>query len=95
VLFLFTIGVCYALFTAVVLEFLGGSGKSGSARYAIINSLGNLPVAYMAWMDGRGYAHWGPRGMPGVDAAVSAAGATLLLVYFLLRRRRPAPPVGD
>jgi len=57
VLFLFTVGAGYALFTAVSLEFLGGSGKSGSARYAIINSLGNLPVAYMSWLDGRGYAH--------------------------------------
>ena len=68
VLFLFTIGACYALFTAVALEFLGGSGKSGSARYSIINSLGNLPVAYMAYLDGRSYAHWGPRAMPAADA---------------------------
>ncbi|HVZ82294.1 MAG TPA: hypothetical protein VG893_01375 [Terracidiphilus sp.] len=86
VLYLFTIGVCYALFTGVVLEFLGGSGKSGGARYAIINSLGNLPVAYMSYVDGRGYAHWGARGMPGIDAALSAVVASLLLVYFLVRR---------
>jgi PAT family beta-lactamase induction signal transducer AmpG len=92
VLFLFTIGACYAFFTGVALEFLGASGKSGSTRYAIINSLGNLPVAYMSWIDGRGYAHWGPRAMPGADAAVSAVGAVLLLGWFLLRRRgRPAP----
>lgn len=88
VLFLFTIGACYAFFTGVALEFLGPSGKSGSARYAIINSLGNLPVAYMSWIDGRGYAHWGPRSMPGADALVSAAGATLLLAWFLFGRRK-------
>lgn len=86
-LFLFTIGACWAFFTGVALEFLGRSGKSGSARYAIINSLGNLPVAYMSWLDGRGYAHGGARAMPGTDAAVSAAGATLLLAWFLLSRR--------
>ncbi len=90
VLFLFTIGACFALFTAVALEFLGGSGKSGSARYAIINSLGNLPVAYMAWVDGRGYALWGPRAMPGADALLSAAAACLLLAYLLLPRRGPS-----
>ena len=90
VLYLFSIGAGYALFTGVVLEFLGGSGKSGSARYAIINSLGNLPVAYMAFLDGRGYAHWGPRAMPGADAILSAAGITLLLGYFTFSRRRPA-----
>jgi MFS family permease len=87
VLFLFTIGVGYALFTAVVLEFLGGSGKSGSSRYAIINSLGNLPVAYMTALDGWGYAHWGPRGMPAVDAVVTVVGVSLLLAHFLVSRR--------
>jgi PAT family beta-lactamase induction signal transducer AmpG len=88
VLFLFTVGAGYALFTAVSLEFLGGSGKSGSARYAIINSLGNLPVAYMSWLDGRGYAHCGPRGMPGIDALVSAAVISILLAHFVFSRRR-------
>jgi len=88
VLYLFTIGACYALFTGVVLEFLGNSGKSGSSRYAIINSIGNLPVAYMSYLDGRSYAHWGPRAMPAADAVLSAAGATLLLAHFVLSRRK-------
>jgi hypothetical protein len=94
VLYLFTIGACWALFTGVALEFLGDSGKSGGARYSIINSLGNLPVAYMAFVDGRGYAHWGPRGMPAIDAILSASAASLLLLYFLTHRapRRAATP---
>jgi MFS transporter, PAT family, beta-lactamase induction signal transducer AmpG len=88
VLYLFTIGAGYALFTAVVLEFLGHSGKSGSSRYSIINSLGNIPVVYMTWLDGRGYALWGPRGMPGIDALVSAVVITILLGYFGFGRKR-------
>ena len=87
-LFLFTIGAGYALFTAVCLEFLGGSGKSGSSRYAIINSLGNIPVVYMTWLDGRGYALWGPRGMPGIDALVGAILILILLGYFVISKRR-------
>ncbi|MGA3130902.1 MAG: MFS transporter [Terracidiphilus sp.] len=87
VLYLFTIGAGYALFTAVALEFLGGSGKSGSSRYAIINSLGNIPVVYMGWLDGRGYARWGPRGMPGMDALVSAIVISILLGHFIFSRR--------
>ena len=83
VLFLFTIGAGYALFTAVALEFLGGSGKSGSSRYAIINSIGNLPVAYMSCLDGRGYALWGPRAMPAVDAIRKRnLGCLILLAHF-------------
>lgn len=87
VLYLFTIGAGYALFTGVALEFLGGSGKSGSSRYSIINSLGNIPVVYMTWLDGRGYAHWGPRGMPAADALVSGAVILLLLAHFVFSQR--------
>jgi PAT family beta-lactamase induction signal transducer AmpG len=88
VLFLFTVGAGYAMFTGVSLEFLGGSGKSGSSRYALINSAGNVPVVYMTWLDGQGYAHWGPRGMPATDAIVTAAALSLLLAHFLLSRYR-------
>jgi PAT family beta-lactamase induction signal transducer AmpG len=88
ILFLFTIGVSTALFTAVVLEFLGSSGKSGSARYSIINSLGNVPVVYMVWIDGKSYALWGTRAMPGADAILGAIGGMILLAYFLSRRQK-------
>ncbi|MGB0073337.1 MAG: hypothetical protein WBP71_10355, partial [Terracidiphilus sp.] len=87
VLFLFTIGAGYALFTGVSLEFLGGSGKSGSSRYAIINSLGNLPVVYMSYLDGRAYAHWGPRAMPAAEAVLASFGASLLLAHFIVSKR--------
>lgn len=90
-LYLFTIGTCYAMFTAVVLEFLGQSGKSGSGRYSIINSLGNVPVVYMTALDGRGGKLWGARGLAGTDAVVGAIGATILLTYFLTRKRSDAP----
>ena len=85
-LYLFTVGSCYALFTAVVLEFLGDSGKSGSGRYSIINSLGNVPVLYMLRLDGRGADKWGARGLSGTEAVVGGVGAVLLLAYFLVRK---------
>jgi PAT family beta-lactamase induction signal transducer AmpG len=85
VLYLFTVGCCYAMFTAVVLEFLGSSGKSGSARYSIINSLGNIPVLYMLQVDGWGGERWGGRGLAGAEAVVGGLGAVALLAYFLMR----------
>jgi MFS transporter, PAT family, beta-lactamase induction signal transducer AmpG len=91
VAFLFSIGACYALFTAVVLEFLGGSGKSGSARYSIINSLGNVPVAYMALIDGVSSGRWGPRAAPGADVILSTVGASILLAYFLTHGKKNIP----
>jgi PAT family beta-lactamase induction signal transducer AmpG len=86
-LYLFTIGACYALFTAVVLEFLGPSGKSGSGRYSVINGLGNVPVAYMTVVDGAGGKLWGARGLAGTDAVVGGIGAVILLTYFLINKR--------
>ncbi|MGH9414656.1 MAG: hypothetical protein ACRD0Y_13080 [Terriglobales bacterium] len=85
-LYLFTVGSCYAMFTAVVLEFLGDSGKSGSARYSIINSLGNIPVLYMLQVDGWGGEHWGGRGLAGAEAVVGGLGALVLLAILLVRR---------
>jgi PAT family beta-lactamase induction signal transducer AmpG len=92
-LYLFTVGTAYALFTAVVLEFLGNSGKSGCGRYSIINSMGNIPVIYMVALDGWGAGRWGTRALTGTECVVGGAGAALLLSYFLLRRKR-APVVG-
>jgi PAT family beta-lactamase induction signal transducer AmpG len=92
-LYLFTIGTCYAMFTAVVLEFLGHSGKSGSARYSIINSMGNVPVAYMTAVDGLGYGRWGTRGLPAIDVVVGISGGMILLAHFL--SQKPAAPDPD
>jgi Na+/melibiose symporter-like transporter len=86
-LYLFTVGTAYALFTAVVLEFLGNSGKSGCGRYSIINSLGNIPVLYMIVVDGWGADRWGARALSGTEGVVGGLGAALLLSYFLLRRK--------
>ena len=90
-LYLFTVGTCYAMFTAVVLEFLGHSGKSGSGRYSIINSLGNVPVLYMLTLDGWGGDKWGARGLAGTEAVVGAVGAVILLTYFLSKKASRPP----
>jgi hypothetical protein len=87
-LYLFTVGTAYGLFTAVVLEFLGASGKSGCGRYSIINSMGNIPVLYMIAVDGWGADRWGARALSGTECVVGGLGAALLLSYFLLRRKK-------
>jgi MFS transporter, PAT family, beta-lactamase induction signal transducer AmpG len=93
-LYLFTVGAGYATFTAVVLEFLGHSGKSGSGRYSIINSLGNVPVVYMTALDGIGGNRWGARGLSGTEAVAGGVGAAIMLAYFLTRRGAKAGNAG-
>ena len=89
-LYLFTIGTCYSMFTAVLLEFLGHSGKSGSGRYSIINGMGNVPVIYMYALDGWGGNKWGPRGLAATEAVVGGVGALILLAYFMTPKKRGA-----
>lgn len=87
-LYLFTVGACYAYFTAVVLEFLGVSGKSGCGRYSIINSLGNVPVLYMIRLDGWGGDMWGARGVSATECVLGGVGSAVLLAYYLISGRR-------
>ncbi|MEO6922217.1 MAG: hypothetical protein ABI142_00170, partial [Bryocella sp.] len=95
VLYLFTTGCCYAVFTAVLLEFMGASGKSGSMRYSIINSMGNVPVLYMLRVDGWGGDHFGGRGVAGAECVVGGIGAVILLTWFLIHKpkRTTIPPL--
>jgi len=85
-LYLFTSGMCYASSIVVFLEFMGDAGTSGSTRYSLINSLGNVPVQYMILVDGWGCDHFGMRGLAGTECVVGIVAAVLLLRWLLIRR---------
>ncbi len=87
-LYLLTVGAAYAFFTALVLETMGRAGASGGSRYSILVSVANLPVAYMAWLDGRGYRWFGTRGVAGVDLVLSGVVAAGFLCWYIYSRRR-------
>lgn len=90
-LFALTVGACYALFTALVLQLLGISGKSGGSRYAIALSLGNAPIALMTKVDGLGSRFFGLKGLPATDLTVSGTVALLFLGWFWWERRKSLP----
>ena len=85
-LFLFTVGACWAMYSALVLKIVGAPGRSGGGRYAMGVSLANLPVAYMAALDGLGAKWFGPKGLPGMDMAVSGVVALAFLGWFWWER---------
>jgi MFS transporter, PAT family, beta-lactamase induction signal transducer AmpG len=87
-LFLFTVGACWAMYSALVLKIVGAPGRSGCGRYAMGVSLANLPVAYMAALDGWGAKWFGPKGLPGMDMAVSGFAAVAFLGWFWWERLR-------
>jgi len=90
-LYLFTIGASYALFTAVLLDVMGRSGRSGSTRYGILNGLGNIPPVYMPALDGLGYKLWGPRGLSAMEAVVCAAASLGIWLWLAIAERNSTP----
>jgi MFS transporter, PAT family, beta-lactamase induction signal transducer AmpG len=87
-LFLFTVGACWAMYSALVLKIVGAPGRSGCGRYAMGVSLANLPVVYMAALDGWGAKWFGPKGLPGMDMAVSGVGSLAFLAWFWWERTK-------
>jgi MFS transporter, PAT family, beta-lactamase induction signal transducer AmpG len=95
--YMFTCGACYAFFLGVVMMALGEAGKSGSSRYAILVSLGNLPVVYMTKIEGVGYGLFGARAVPALDAAgnllVAIAVALWIAVVVTRKGRKGKAPI--
>jgi hypothetical protein len=69
ILYLVSTGTCYARFLALVMEVLGPGEHGTSTRYSLFLAAGNLPIAYVLWLDGVGFHRFGTPGLFGVDAA--------------------------
>jgi PAT family beta-lactamase induction signal transducer AmpG len=80
----FLMGSGYAFYSGLVLDVVGPAGCSGSTRYTLLNSLGNLPIAYMAWMEGMGARHFGFRGF----SMFESLGAMLVIPLLILTLRQ-------
>lgn len=87
-------GLCFAAFTAVVLEIIGEVDQSAATQYTLFDAAGNLATSYLAWMDGHGYdlfkahGHAGSTGLLLTDAGMNVAGVLALgLMMWTLGRR--------
>ncbi len=95
----FVLGLCYAAYSALCLE-TAGRGAAAS-KYAIMTSLGNVPLAYMTAFDGWTHDRWNAGAMLYAEAGLAALaiGAFALVLPFV--RSRPAvagaslPPVAS
>ncbi|MDR3457594.1 MAG: MFS transporter [Verrucomicrobiae bacterium] len=88
--YLFTSGLCYAAFSAFVLEVIGKG--AAATKYNALASLSNVPIYYMTNIDGWAHDHWNSSGMFLTESGLAAASAMifLILVKLLLGRRGPA-----
>ena len=77
----------YAAFTALELDVLGPRPHAAGTAYSLLGASGNLPIAYMTWLDGVGYKHSGARGLMTVDLLANGIGGVLLLLFGIYYAR--------
>lgn len=87
VLYLLTTGFGYARFTALVMDVLGHGEHGAGTRYSLFLAAGNLPIAYVLWLDGQGYQRFGTHGLFGADAAGNLLVFAVVTAAWLVRRK--------
>lgn len=80
-------GVIYASFNSLGFQLVGRGSSVASTQLALFTAAINAAVVYMTFADGRGFKHFGVRGLFLVDALASA----IAIVPLLLLVRRGLP----
>ncbi|MGC2544479.1 MAG: MFS transporter, partial [Silvibacterium sp.] len=78
-------GVVYASFNALGFQLVGRESAVASTQLGLFTAAINAAVVYMTWADGKGYEHFGVRGLFLVDGLASAV--ALLPLLLLVRRQ--------
>jgi MFS transporter, PAT family, beta-lactamase induction signal transducer AmpG len=95
-IYLFVSGICYAAFSAVVLEAVGRAGDAASTQYTLFTSAGNAAIGYVAWLDTRFNHTFGPKAPLGTDAILNVVGIVFFVaVLYLVRNRGSAAEPRD
>lgn len=90
----FVCGLCYAAFSAVVLEAIGRG--AAATKYSVFASLSNMPIAYMTVVDAAGHTRWGVHGLLLADAGAGVLGLLLFAaIARLSRSRRPVAAAAN
>ena len=71
-------GLCYAGFTAFVLEAIGKG--AAATKYNIFAALSNSPIYLMTYIVGIAYTHFGAGGMLNTEAAFAVGAVVLFIV---------------
>lgn len=79
---------------AITFEVIGPNNPFAATLFTLLVSAANLPLSYMQFLDGRGYALGGLTGSYVMDASVSIT-ACMLLAWLLSRWRRNRESVAS
>jgi len=85
-LYSFSLGLCYAGFTAFVLEAIGKG--AAATKYTVYASISNAPITYMTIVDGWAHTKYGPTGMLNIESLFGVIGIILFFVVQKLVRAK-------
>ncbi len=74
--------------TAIAFETIGRNNPLAATTYCLLVSASNIPITYMLFVDGAGYARHGVAGSYAADAGLSLVAALILGTLLLWYRRR-------
>ncbi len=98
IFYLVTQGLCWARFTALIVEIVGPDAQDVSTLYSALSAAGSIPLAYMTWLDGFGYSKFGTHGLLLTDAAGNFLVFGVVVAIFVaqgLKFRHPPEAVAD
>jgi len=85
IFYLVTQGLCWARFTALIVEIVGPDTQDVSTLYSALSAAGSIPLAYMTWLDGFGYSKLGTHGLLVTDAAGNFLVFGIVLAVFIVQ----------
>ena len=83
--------------TAITFDVIGRNNPLASTTFCFLGSMYGLPLSYMLYIDGVGYAHHAAAGAFATDALCGIIASLLLgaLLFYLSRRSKPtSQPAG-
>jgi MFS family permease len=86
----FVIGLCYAGYSAVVLEAVGRT--AAATKFSLLSGLSNMPISLMTLIDGAANERWGTRGLLLAEAVIGVAAILVFAVVAAAAKRRPVGP---
>ena len=77
-------GINYTAYAALCFRLVGRGNPLAATQFSVLFCATCLPISYMTWIDGRGYAARGLKGLFTTDAAASLLFGTMLLLAIVL-----------
>jgi PAT family beta-lactamase induction signal transducer AmpG len=84
--------------TAIAFETIGRRNPLAATTYCLMISASNVPISYMLFVDGAGYARRGVAGSYAADASASLCAGLLLgamLIWHMRRTQAKPPPLAQ